>query len=112
MIYLLGGSGNGGQAYQKLLTLKGIPFKNLKRKDLDYTKIETLSKVPRIDKLEFLINAADHTGKPNVDACENDKTDCLFGHALLPGRIAEAGKSNCARHLKAITERNRLLIFS
>jgi dTDP-4-dehydrorhamnose reductase len=90
MIYLLGGSGYVGQAYQKLLTIKGIPFKNLKRKDLDYTNVATLVEALRTDKPEFLINAAGYTGKPNVDACESDKTNCLFGNAILPGRIAEA----------------------
>jgi dTDP-4-dehydrorhamnose reductase len=37
-----------------------------------------------------LINAAGYTGKPNVDACETDKANCLFGNAILPARIAEA----------------------
>lgn len=90
MIYLLGGSGYVGQAYQKLLTTKGIPFKNLKRKDLDYTDVATLVKALRTDKPDFLINSAGYTGKPNVDACETDKTNCLFGNAVLPARIAEA----------------------
>ena len=90
MIYLLGGSGYVGQAYQKLLTSKGIPFKNLKRKDLDYTDVATLVEALRTDKPDFLINSAGYTGKPNVDACETDKTNCLFGNAILPGRIAEA----------------------
>jgi dTDP-4-dehydrorhamnose reductase len=40
-----------------------------------------------------LINSAGYTGKPNVDACETDKTNCLFGNAILPGRIAEACES-------------------
>ena len=93
MIYLLGGSGYVGKAYQKLLTSKGIPFKNLKRKDLDYTDVETLVKALRADKPDFLINSAGYTGKPNVDACETDKTNCLFGNAILPGRIAEACKA-------------------
>ena len=90
MIYLLGGSGYVGQAYQKLLTTKGIPFKNLKRKNIDYTDVATLVKALRTDKPDFLINSAGYTGKPNVDACETDKTNCLFGNAILPGRIAEA----------------------
>lgn len=90
MIYLLGASGYVGQAYQKLLTLKGIPFKSLKRKDLDYTDVATLVKALRTDKPDFLINSAGYTGKPNVDACETDKTNCLFGNAIVPGRIAEA----------------------
>ena len=90
MIYLLGGSGYVGQAYQKLLTIKGIPFKNLRRKDLDYTDVPTLIEALKADRPTFLINAAGYTGKPNVDACEADKTNCLFGNAILPGRISEA----------------------
>lgn len=90
MIYLLGGSGYVGQAYQTLLTQKGIPFRNLKRAELDYTDVATLTAALRSDQPEFLINAAGYTGKPNVDACEQDKAECLFGNAVLPGRIAEA----------------------
>ena len=90
MIYLLGGSGYVGLAYQTLLHSKGIPFKNLRRADLDYTDVATLTAALKSDRPAFLINAAGYTGKPNVDACELDKTNCLFGNAILPGRIAEA----------------------
>ena len=44
----------------------------------------------RRDKPEFLINAAGYTGKPNVDACELHKTECLFGNAVFPGLVAQA----------------------
>ncbi|HEY5812203.1 MAG TPA: sugar nucleotide-binding protein, partial [Terrimicrobiaceae bacterium] len=44
----------------------------------------------RAGKPDFLINAAGYTGKPNVDACEIHKADCLFGNAVLPGIIARA----------------------
>ena len=88
MIYLLGGSGYVGQAYQALLTRKGIPFRNLRRADLDYTDVAKLTAVLKADRPEFLINAAGYTGKPNVDACELHKAECLFGNAVVPGRIA------------------------
>jgi dTDP-4-dehydrorhamnose reductase len=90
MIYLLGGSGYVGQAYQALLTRKNIPFRNLRRAELDYTDRATLRAALLRDKPAFLINAAGYTGKPNVDACELHKAECLFGNAVLPGRIAEA----------------------
>lgn len=90
MIYLLGGSGYVGQAYQSLLTQKGIPFKNLRRADLDYSDPAQLAAALKRDRPEFLINAAGYTGKPNVDACELHKAECLFGNAVLPSRIAEA----------------------
>jgi dTDP-4-dehydrorhamnose reductase len=90
MIYLLGGSGYVGLAYQDLLKKKGIPFNNLRRSDLDYGDAAALTAALKRDRPSFLINAAGYTGKPNVDACELDKTNCLFGNAVLPGRIAEA----------------------
>lgn len=90
MIYLLGGSGYVGQAYQALLAGKGIPFKNLQRAQLDYGDVPALTAALKADRPSFLINAAGYTGKPNVDACELHKTECLFGNAVLPGRIAEA----------------------
>jgi dTDP-4-dehydrorhamnose reductase len=90
MIYLLGGSGYVGQAYQALLTRKGIPFRNLRRADVDYTNPTVLREALVRDKPEFLINAAGYTGKPNVDACELHKTECLFGNGVFPGIVAQA----------------------
>ena len=90
MFYLLGGSGYVGHAYQALLTRKGIPFKNLRRAELDYSNPTLLLDALKADRPEFLINAAGYTGKPNVDACELHKTDCLLGNGVLPGIIAQA----------------------
>lgn len=90
MIYLLGGSGYVGSAYQALLQQKDIPFRNLRRADFDYTDTDALTGLLRTERPDFLINAAGYTGKPNVDACELHKAECLLGNAVLPGRIAEA----------------------
>lgn len=90
MIYLLGGSGYVGRAYQALLTRRGIPYRSLRRAELDYTAPAVLREALRRDRPEFLINAAGYTGKPNVDACETQKAECLFGNAVLPGIVAEA----------------------
>jgi len=90
MIYLLGGSGYVGHAYQALLTKKGLPFRNLRRAELDYSDPAVLAAALRRDKPDFLINAAGYTGKPNVDSCELHKDETLFGNAVLPGRIARA----------------------
>jgi dTDP-4-dehydrorhamnose reductase len=90
MIYLLGGSGYVGHAYQALLTRKGIPFRNVRRAELDYSNGDALLAALKRDKPEFLINAAGYTGKPNVDACELHKHETLMGNAVLPGVIADA----------------------
>lgn len=90
MIYLLGGSGYVGQAYQALLKKKGIAFRNLRRSEVDYTNAAILAAELKRDRPEFLINSAGYTGKPNVDACEVHKDECLFGNAVLPGIVAKA----------------------
>lgn len=89
-IFILGGSGYIGRAYQELFDSKGIPFRVLKRCEFDYYNPETLTAVLRTERPSFLINAAGYTGKPNVDACELDKSECLYGNSVLPGRIAKA----------------------
>ncbi|MEM7789907.1 MAG: sugar nucleotide-binding protein [Verrucomicrobiota bacterium] len=90
MIVILGGSGYVGSAYRKMFDARGIEYINLARSELDYANVDLLVRFLRSEKPEFLINAAGYTGKPNVDACEKDKVNCLFGNAILPGRIAEA----------------------
>ena len=89
MIYLLGGSGYVGQSYQALLRRKAVPFRNLRRAEVDYTNPSVLGALLRRERPAFLINAAGYTGKPNVDACELHKAECLFGNVVLPGFIAQ-----------------------
>jgi dTDP-4-dehydrorhamnose reductase len=77
MIYLLGGSGYVGHAYQALLQKKGLAFRNVRRAELDYSNVAILRAALLRDRPEFLINAAGYTGKPNVDACELHRAECL-----------------------------------
>src|ERR1017187_8048427 len=90
MIYLLGGSGYVGHAYQALFRLEGVAYRNLSRSEVDYTDGDALSSALLKDRPDFLVNAAGYTGKPNVDACELHKAECLLGNAVLPRVIAQA----------------------
>lgn len=90
MILLLGGNGYVGRAIQKNLTGRGLPFTVASRASSDYSNPNVLVKMLRELRPEFLINAAGYTGKPNVDACEIYRTECLDGNAVLPGVIREA----------------------
>jgi dTDP-4-dehydrorhamnose reductase len=90
MIYLLGGSGYVGAAFVRLLTRKGCVFAVLKRSEFDYTDEAKLTGLLLREKPSFLINAAGYTGKPNVDACEFNKAECLAANAVFPGLIARA----------------------
>jgi dTDP-4-dehydrorhamnose reductase len=67
-----------------------VPFRSLSRAEADYADLATLRGLLLRDRPEFLINAAGYTGKPNVDACELHKAECLLGNAVLPGVVAEA----------------------
>ncbi|HEY4952344.1 MAG TPA: sugar nucleotide-binding protein, partial [Verrucomicrobiae bacterium] len=80
MILLLGASGYIGEAFAKELRRRKTDFVSLSRKQMDYTRFDTLLEFLEAKKPEFVINAAGYTGKPNVDACELHKADTLQGN--------------------------------
>ncbi len=90
MFLILGGSGYVGTAFRKLFDEKSIAYRSVSRKEVDYTCRDSVINLVRETKATFLINAAGYTGKPNVDACELHKADCLLGNAVLPAIIREA----------------------
>lgn len=90
MILLLGSTGYVGSAFQQKLEQLDIPHRTLSRASIDYTDRGTLINTIRESQATFLINSAGYTGKPNVDACEVHKAECLLGNAVLPGTIREA----------------------
>ncbi|MFO1066198.1 MAG: sugar nucleotide-binding protein [Pirellulales bacterium] len=90
MILLLGGTGYVGSAFAKLFDREAIPYRKVSRRQADYTRLPMLRTIIAETNPSFLINAAGYTGKPNVDACEFHKAECLFGNAVLPGVIRQA----------------------
>ena len=90
MFIVLGSTGYLGSYFVKYLHQKGEDGFGLSRAEIDYTDVGSLISILRSKKPKFLINAAGYTGKPNVDACESEKAECLFGNAVLPGRIRTA----------------------
>ena len=93
MIVLLGGSGFVGTAIHKSLLKQGLAVEVISRRLLDYSDQAALTAYLRDRRPEFLINAAGYTGRPNLDACEIYKTECLDGNAVLPGIIRSACES-------------------
>jgi dTDP-4-dehydrorhamnose reductase len=87
MWVLLGGSGYVGQAIQGALNRRGIEYQSLSRRDVDYTDSLRLRDYLQSLRPDCLINAAGYTGRPNVDACELHKAECLAGNSVLPGVI-------------------------
>lgn len=90
MILLLGSTGYIGGAFARFFRTSRIRFTGVSRREVDYTDQETLIKLIDDISPSFLINAAGYTGKPNVDACERHKAECLAGNAVLPGTIRNA----------------------
>ena len=89
MITLIGTYGYVGKAMANNLEHNQISFTSLSRVDLDYYNANTLKSYLASNQSKIVINCAGFTGKPNVDACELVKYECLQGNAVLPCIIRE-----------------------
>ena len=85
---LIGKNGYVGKKFCLLPNLKDylIP---IGRNSFNYYDRKLLGEFITQNQISFVINAAGFTGKPNVDACELAKAECLSGNAVLPGIIRE-----------------------
>ncbi len=88
MKYLLLGK-NGYVGRKFYVHLRESNVYPIGRDDFNYYNKKALSDFIFYNKINCVINAAGYTGKPNVDACELAKADCLSGNAVLPGIIRE-----------------------
>jgi dTDP-4-dehydrorhamnose reductase len=89
MVTLLGGKGFVGKAMANTFQQNNTSFSSISRERLNYYDPKILRKLLASNRSRFLINCAGFTGKPNVDACESAKYECLQGNAVLPGIIQE-----------------------
>lgn len=87
-IGIIGASGYVGSALRAFCDRQGYPYVLLGRQ----ATIDAATCASQIERasLDCLINCAGYTGKPNVDACELHKADCLYGNAVLPGIVRDA----------------------
>ena len=65
----------------------------LSQKYDNYYDLTQLTETLKTHKVDFVINAAGYTGKPNVDACESNKGEAIKGNVVLLDTIAKACKS-------------------
>ena len=89
MIAVLGGSGYIARAFVRELIRRNEVFSVLSRRDVDYTDPHRLHDYLKKARPALLINAAGYTGKPNVDACEVNRSECYAGNVTLPQNIGE-----------------------
>jgi UDP-glucose 4,6-dehydratase len=85
---LIGKSGYVGKKFCLLPKLKNNLI-SIGRDSFNYYDRKLLGEFIKQNQIAFVINAAGYTGKPNVDACEVAKAECLSGNAVLPGIIRE-----------------------
>lgn len=90
MIIVVGATGFIGQAFVRHLCVRNEEHVAVSRRYLDYYDPDRLSQLILDVRADFLINAAGFAGQPNVDACEDEKHECLYANSVLPGRIGQA----------------------
>ena len=90
MYIILGKNGYIAEAIIKELKSRGLPHVAWSRSDVNYTDyIELQYNLYILGKGLHIINCAGYVGKPNVDACELAKADCVEGNILFPYMLAQ-----------------------
>ena len=93
MNILILGKGYIGNYLAKSHTKHNIT--HISKKDLDYSNPEVLEFYIKNSNFDWIINSSGYTGKPNVDACENDKENCYHYNVTVPLYITKvANKLN------------------
>lgn len=85
---ILGSAGYVGTVLRELCEYQNLPYVSFQRNNTEDHRV--LYQALKESGATYLINCAGYTGKPNVDACELHKTECLYGNAVLPGLVREA----------------------
>lgn len=90
MILILGSTGYIGQAFCKYLEENNVEFYPLLRKQINYTSYKSMFYYLNANAKLFdtVINCAGYVGKPNVDACEENKEECMIGNVVMPQMLS------------------------
>jgi dTDP-4-dehydrorhamnose reductase len=90
MIFLLGATGYVGGAFQRELTRRGLAHQAVTRAKLDYSNFRVLADALKEQRPRLVIYCGGFTGKPNVDACETQRTETITGNIVLAQTVAQA----------------------
>ena len=90
MYIILGKNGYIAEAIIKELKSQNLPHVAWSRSEVDYTNPTELKyHLYILGGNLHIINCAGYIGKPNVDACELAKADCIEGNVIFPAMLAE-----------------------
>jgi dTDP-4-dehydrorhamnose reductase len=89
MVILIGSTGYIGKLFGQYLDCKDIAWKGVRGRSFDLGNKDAIGQMLADANATRVVNCAGYTGKPNVDACEFDKGNCLDGNAVLPAAIRE-----------------------
>jgi UDP-glucose 4,6-dehydratase len=97
MYIILGNNGYIAEAIVKELKSRDLPHLALSRKDVDYTNMKILDNWLSNNAYKktvshhniSIINCAGYVGKPNVDACEENKSDTVEGNVIFPAMLSQ-----------------------
>jgi len=111
MYIILGKNGYIAEAIIKELMSRDLPYIALSRTDVDYTNMKvfdnwlsnTVYKKTVKHYNVSIINCAGYIGKPNVDACELNKSDAVEGNVVLPAFFSQlcANKGYLYTHISS-----------
>ena len=88
-ILLLGASGYMGGAFKEALARRNLQTLTPTRDQTNYCDFDVLRQyIRKLGGIDFLINAAGFTGKPNVEQCEVRRQETLQGNLLLPQMLS------------------------
>tara|TARA_Y100001968_G_scaffold295301_1_gene302564 strand:- start:4008 stop:4886 length:879 start_codon:yes stop_codon:yes gene_type:complete len=100
-ILILGASGYIGGKFKAHLAVRNFQTLIPSRSQINYCDFGSLRQYIRENKgIDFLINAAGFTGKPNVDQCEVRREETLQGNLLLPQMISHLAEVENIRWLQ------------
>lgn len=91
-VTIIGASGFVGSEVASYLRGKGLLLQTPRSAAYDANRRDDLVRLVDDTRPEVIINCAGHTGKPNVDACEEQKAECLQGNAVMPALIREVAR--------------------
>jgi len=87
MDVLILGAGFLGTILSSALISNGHDVTLFNKATLDYTDQNTLFDYIKYSNFGLVINASGYTGRPNIDACEDDKDNCWKYNVEVPAKI-------------------------